>query len=224
MVNNMSFEEIINILKRYSALILLMTAGFMLAAFLITFFLITPKYEANTQILISESETNTPINNQSIETSLQLINTYRDIILSPLVLDDVIEQMNLGITSDELAVQLTVSQADNSQVLNVTAVDDRPETAADISNEVSNVFHQKVLEIMNVDNVTIISPARLETDPAPIFPNTLLNVAAGGMAGGVIAVVIAFLRAVFDTKVRNEEDVRRHLDLPVLGSIAKFDK
>lgn len=224
MINDLSLEEIISIIKNNFLLIISMSIGFMFLAFLVTIFLITPKYEANTQILVSESEVNTPLNNQSIETSLQLINTYRDLLLSPIVLDEVIEQLSLDTSAEDLAEQLTVSQGDNSQVLNVSATDSSPESAASIANEVSQVFHQTVIEVMDVDNVTIISPARLSEDPEPIFPNTLVNVLLGAAAGGVIAVIISFLKAIFDTKVQNEEDVQKHLKLPVLGSVAKFDK
>lgn len=222
MVSNMSVEEIIAVLKDHFFFILSMIIGCMLLAFLITVFLITPRYEANTQILVSESEVNAPLNNQNIEASLQLMNTYRDLLLSPIVLDEVVERLSLNETSEDLAAALTVFQEENSQVLNITAVDNNPKTAEAMSNEVANVFHEKVSDVMNVDNVTIISPARLPENPNPIFPNTVLITIIGGGLGAIIALIISFFKIIFDRKIRDEEDVQKHLGIPVLGSVAKF--
>jgi capsular polysaccharide biosynthesis protein len=41
--------------------------------------------------------------------------------------------------------------------------------------------------------------------------------------GGLLGLGIAFLRAFLDKRITTDEEIQRHLELPVLGTIAKFD-
>ena len=48
-----------------------------------------PKYEASTQILVSQKEKESKMMAQEVQSNIQLVNTYAEIIKSPRILDDV---------------------------------------------------------------------------------------------------------------------------------------
>src|SRR5699024_6135545 len=124
MGDSFNLEAVLKILRKNTFMIVTLTllTGFLTAV--VTIFLLTPKYEAETQILVSQPENTGTMNNQDIETSLQLIMTYRDIILSPIILEEVINNLDLNMSIRDLSEQITVSNQDQSQVITVTVTED----------------------------------------------------------------------------------------------------
>lgn len=225
MEETLNLEDILDVIKRNLIMIISLTLLFGALAAFATAFLMTPQYEAKTQILVSQAqESDAAVNNQNIQASLQLINTYRDIIKSPTVLDDVVANLDLEQTTAALSNQITVSNQDQSQVVTVTVTDEVAENAETIANEVATVFQEKVADVMSVDNVSILAPADIGDNPSPVSPQPLINIAIGLILGALLGLGIAFLRAFLDKRVTTEEEMEKYLDLPVLGTVAKFDK
>ena len=226
MEETLNLEDILGVIKKNLIMIISLGLLFGAAAAFATALIMTPQYEANTQVLVTQSQESSDgaVNNQDIQASLQLVNTYRDIILSPTVLDDVVENLGLEQTSNALANKITVNNQDQSQVLTITVSDEFPENAETIANEVADVFQERVSEVMNVDNVSILATADVGENPSPVSPQPLVNIAIGLILGVLLALGIAFLREFLDKRVKTEEEVEKILGLPVLGTIAKFDK
>ncbi|MHC0552860.1 YveK family protein [Salinicoccus sp. CNSTN-B1] len=222
MEESVNLEKVLEIIKQNRTSIILWTLSLGIIAALVTFFLIPPQYEAKTQVLVSQPE-DTVIDNENIQTSLQLVHTYRDIILDRGTLEEVIGNLELEQEVPELAGQIDVSNQDQSQVLAVTATDGSPEGAERIANEVATVFQDRAVEVMNVDNVSILSPAVMEADTPPFSPQPVINITIGIVIGLLIGLSLAFAKSFLDKSVRDEEDVERALNLPVIGSIEKFE-
>src|SRR5690625_4482633 len=130
MEETLNLEDILDVVKKNLIMILSLTLLFGALAAFATAFLMTPQYEANTQILVSQTqEGDASVNNQEIQANLQLINTYRDIIKSPTVLDDVITNLDLRLNSNILAEKVQVNNESQSQVVNVVVQDEQPENA-----------------------------------------------------------------------------------------------
>lgn len=224
MEETLNLEEIIDIIRKN----LVMIIGFALlcavfAMFITTFFM-TNQYRATTQILVGQAQGVETFTNQDIQTNLQLINTYRDIIKSPFILDEVVDNLGLTYGSNELANRLTISSGNQSQVFNLSVESTIPENAAIIANEVANVFRENLTEVINVDNVSILSEATVGENPSPVSPRPLVNTMIGLILGGLFALGLAFARSFLDKTLRTEEDVQKYLDLPVVGTVANYGK
>lgn len=224
MRESINLEKAVEIIKKNMTSIIILTLVVGIIAALITFFLIPSRYQAQTQILVSESEETENTSDQDIETSLQLIGTYSDILQSPIVLENVINNLELDKSFSSLSEQITVVNQEQSQVLTVTVTDESMEEAQSIVNEIVDVLQEQVTSIMNVDNVSILSPSNLEADTDPVSPNPLINITVGLALGLILGLTLAFSRAYFDKSVRNEEDAENYLDMPVVGSIARIEE
>src|SRR5699024_10357999 len=156
MRESVNLEKALEIVKKNMTSIIVLTLVMGLIAALITFFLIPPRYQAQTQILVSESEETENMNDRDIETSLQLIGTYSDILQSPIVLENVINNLELDTSFSSLSEQVVVTNQEQSQVLSVTVTDGSMEEAQRIVDEIVSVFQEQVTSIMNVDNVSIL--------------------------------------------------------------------
>ncbi|MGF7184778.1 capsular polysaccharide biosynthesis protein [Desulfitispora alkaliphila] len=71
-------------------------------------------------------------------------------------------------------------------------------------------------------SIQVVAPAMEPT--SPFKPNKSLNVAIAFVLAVMVGVFLAFVLEFFDNNIKNAEDVKRHLDLPVVGSIPKMDK
>lgn len=222
MTETINIEQLWHILKKNLLMILSLAAVFAIGSALITYFLITPKYQASTQILVNQKEQQGQIQVQEVQTNLQLINTYNEIIKTPAILDKVIDNLKLEGESANLASKVNVTNQQQSQVINVTVTDVEQAEAVKIVNEISKVFQDEIENIMNVDNVSILTKAEKSEDPTPVSPKPLVNIAIAFILGALLGLAIAFLREFLDKSVKNEEDVAQHIGLPVLGSIPAF--
>ncbi|TDL93402.1 capsule biosynthesis protein [Macrococcus brunensis] len=215
-------EEFLKVIRENFKLIIgLMILGGLIAT-AITVFLIEPKYRANTQVLVSQSQTQDTITNTDIQASLQLVNTYSDIIKSPSILEEVSENLDLKYGTVGLSSMVDVSSQNQSQVLNISVTDPSPYKAEKIVNELAEVFQKKIPKIMNVDNVSILAKAETGENPQPISPKPALNIGLGIILGALIGLALSLLRNILDKRVSTEEDVQKYLELPVMGTVAEF--
>lgn len=224
MEETISLKEIFEVLKKRILLILSIIVMATVISGVISFFFLTPIYQSSTQFLVNQEEkaaSNSTYNVNDIRLNVEMINTYRDIIKSPIILDEVIDDMNLDLSTDQLAGKFQLSNGQDSQVVTVTVTDPSHENAVMIANTVVQVFQDKVPDIMNVDNVQILSEAEEVTNPSPVKPNPMLNMAIAFVLGAMIGVGLAFLLEYLDNTIKDEQDIEKTLGLPVLGVISQ---
>jgi capsular polysaccharide biosynthesis protein len=224
MEETISLKELLQTLKKRMALILAITLTAVIVSGVISFFFLTPIYQASTQILVNQKNDEQAMYNPSqVQTNLQLIDTYNVIIKSPAILDIVADELNLGLTAQQLNSKITVGSENGSQVVNISVQDEDPKTAADIANTVASVFSKEIVDIMNVDNISILAKATVTDGQAPVKPQPILNIAIALVVGLMAGVGLAFLIEYLDNTVKDEQDVERQLELPILGVISVID-
>ncbi|SDN05203.1 YveK family protein [Bacillus sp. OK048] len=224
MEETISLKELLETLKKRLVMIILITMTAGLVSGIVSYFFITPIYQASTQILVNQAKNEQAVYNYNeVQTNLQLINTYNVIIKSPAILDKVIVQLGLDMTAGQINEKITVGSEKDSQVVNIAVQDPDPNVAAEIANVTAKVFQTEIVKIMNVDNVSILAQAQVVDQQAPIKPQPVLNVAIAIVVGLMAAIGMAFLLEYFDNTIKNEQDIEKILELPILGVIATID-
>ena len=219
-----SLQEIALVLKKRMLLIFSMMILGVVALAGVTFFLITPKYGTDTQLVVqSNQETLTNANLQSDLTgNVMMVNTYKDLIKSDVVLDQVSLQLTkengIQYTSNELNKMISVTQSQNSQMFSIRVISINAKEAMEIANKTAMIFKEKAVEILKVDKVSIISPAKLQT--TPVSPNKKLNLLIGAVIGLILGVMIVFLLEFLDKTVKDTKFIENELELPILGEIS----
>lgn len=224
-----SIGQILAILRKHIGLIFASTFIVTLLAAFMTFFVMTPKYSATTQILVNRklSEDMAGAQLQQTQADVQMISTYKDIITSPAVLKTVntklqgqpgYEKGDVG----TLRSSLSVDSQQNSQVFSITAKSTDPNTAAKMANETASTFKDKVVKIMSINNVSIVSKATVNDQP--VSPRVKLNILIGVIVGLLLGIGLAFLRELSDRTVTSEEFLTDELGLKGLGIISEINE
>lgn len=184
----------------------------------------TPIYQSSTQILINQTEEkNSTLQQQNVQTNLDLINTYNVIIKSPRILDEVKEELKNAYSEMELNESIQVSSAANSQIIDIKVENSNQQATVDIANTTARVFQKEIVSIMKINNVTILSTAKLDKNNKPISPNKTMLMIVAFIGGGVIGFVLIILRSLLDRTIKGKEDIEL-LGITVLGSVGEMPK
>lgn len=210
--------------KIYIVLIMIIS---MVAGYFYSYTYVVPKYQSKTTLLLAkisdELNENTVKQSDIADFSMTstLLQPYISLIESNKVLKEVINNLGLDMTEEELGSMLTVAE-ENSAMLSITVSSEDAEFAEKIATEVTNVFVEQAKEIFNIANVNIIDTAEVANEPYNI--NHLKDLIVFAMGGIFLSSVLVFIFYISDTTVKEEEDIENEIGLPVLGSIPVFDK
>lgn len=220
MEETISLRNLFQALRKRLWLISLITIIAGIVSGVTSFFVLTPVYESKTQILVNQAKNDEQLYNaQTVQTNVQLISTYNDIITSPAILDKVIKELKLEKSAQSLSGQIEVKNGQNSQVAQIVVQDTSAKRATEIANMTASVFKKEVPRIMNVDNVSVLSKATLGESANPVKPQPLLNIAIAVVVGLMVGIGLSFLLEYLDNTLKTEQDIENLLELPLMGVI-----
>ncbi|MGE6377376.1 YveK family protein [Peribacillus muralis] len=220
MREKISIKDLFLMVKKRIALIFIITTLITLITGVVSLFILSPVYQASAQILVNQSKDNTDLYKVGeIQTNIQLIETYSEIIKSPMMLEKVKDRLNLKIPNSALSQQIEIVSKGNSQLFTIKVEASDPKLAVDIVNTITVIFQEEIKTLMNVDNVNVLSKGNVGDTTAPIKPNPIINMIQAFFAGVVISLVITFLIEFLDNTIKVESDIEEHLQMPMLGIV-----
>lgn len=225
MEDTINLKELLGTIKKRISLILSVTLITIILSAFITFFILTPKYEASTQILVNQSQNNNEeLSSTDLQSSRELISTYNVIMTSPAILEPVIERSNFNGSIGDLRSKINVEAEEESQVATVTIEDESPQVAVNLVNTLAQTFEEEISNIMDVDNVSILAEAQIEDSNSPVSPQPILNLFVGFIIGALLGLGLAFLLEYLDKSIKNENDIEKELEIPILGVVPEINE
>jgi capsular polysaccharide biosynthesis protein len=222
----LDLRDYFNIIKKRVWMILILVLVTSMTTGIISYFFIQPVYEASTKLIVNKSDNRQgteALDINSVNLNLRLIDTYKEVIKTPRIMNEVVKQNpDFGLTSEQLIEKVKVSSVNNTQVMTLIVQDGSYQKAAQIVNAVSKVFETEIPLIMKVDNVSLLNEANDTKRPAAVKPNPKLNIAISLVVSLMTAVGIAFLLEYLDDTITTEEDVQQYLELPTLTMVTKI--
>jgi capsular exopolysaccharide synthesis family protein len=188
----------------------------------------TPEYEATAKVFVSVQTSGSVSDlTQGAGFARNQVQSYVDVVTTPVVLQPVVSSLNLDISVEQLARKVTATSPLDTVIVMISVSDGSPLRAAEVANAIASSFESTVADLVpeNVDGVTPVKITLLQQaliPSAPSSPNVPLNLIVGGIIGLAIGIGIAVLRGVLDTRIRNEHDVEQITDAPIIGGVA-FD-
>ncbi len=222
-MEEMDLKELFNMFWSRKIQIILIILIFITIGVIYTVEFTTPMYDSSTTLVLVSSgdeslTANTMITATDVSLNSKLVSTYSELIKSKNVLREVISNIGMvQVDEDTLKKDITVSAVEDTELIEITARNVNPNSAAIIANETAEVFTQKVKEIYNINNVQIVDKAEVPIEPSNI--NHTKDVIMFASIGIVIAIIYVIVASMLDTTIKTAEDVETAYNIPVLASI-----
>ena len=190
---------------------------------LVSFFALTPIYQANTSLIVNK-EVGNKVTEMTTTDDLNYVQklaiTYGEIIKSRAVITPTIEKLDLNMTYEELASAVSVTNVSDTQIIKISVQHENPKVAIKICNTIPSIFSEEVQRIVKASGVEVIDKAILPTNP--IKPNKKMNVLIAMVLGVMVSVFIIFLIEALNTKIKEPRDIEEKLGIPVFGVVPKY--
>ncbi len=180
---------------------------------------VTPLYKADVTIYVNNKSTGdgSYISSSDLSVALRLVSTYVNIIQSDSVLDKVIAEAGLLLTADQVRGMISAEAVGDTEMFEVTVTTPNPQMSADLANAIAKVAPGEIAAIIEGSSAKIIDYARVPAGRSS--PNYVTNTIIGILVGAVLAIVVILVQNLLDVRVKNEEDLEKICDIPVLGVI-----
>ncbi len=208
-------------------IVILVTLVVVLVGAVYSLFFQDPVYESTTRLVLTGTTQATGTNNNQtvdgttitqndLNLNAKLVATYREIIKSKTVLKDVINTLDLDYTVSQLQGNISVSTVSDTEMISITVQSEKAEEAAQIANELASRFSERIREIYNIENISIIDKAEVQSNPVNV--NIVKQIIIYALIGLVLSLAIVFAMFYFDTTLKDASQIEK-IGLTVLTSI-----
>ncbi len=176
-----------------------------------------PIYTSSTSIYVINRQQGDKTTLSDLQTGTQLTKDYKILVTSRPVTEQVISDLGLTITSDQLAGMITVNTPQDTRILEIVVHNPDAYLAKQIADAVAEVSADRMVSVMEMEKVNIIEPGNLPTSPSS--PNVKKNVLIGGIIGVFLTAFFVILFYILNDSIKSADDIEQYLGITTLGTI-----
>ena len=192
--------------------------GGAIIAFMITFFLISPKYTATAKMYILTSGSNSVVDLSALQISSQLKADYQELITSRSILEDVISGLSLQeMTVEDLEEMIVIDNPADTRILDVSVTTTDPQMSADIANELVDQAKTYLPEVMKTDEPSIFEQA--EVPETKSSPSIRRNVLIGALGAAFLYMGYLVVRHLMDDTFKTPDEINKYYGVQPLAVI-----
>lgn len=216
---DIDIKRILEIILSKKLLIVLILLFSILFGYAYSYYYKKPEYKSSVTILLvaDENKTNKELTQTDLNINNGLISTYSSIAKSTNVVKKTIENLELNMSASSLQKKVDAKQIDSTQFLKISVTNANPELAKNIANELAQVFTQQIKEIYNLQNISIVDEAEVESTPCNV--NHMKDIIMFAFAGLFLAMVSVVAIFMFDDTIKSEEDIEKNVKLKAIGTL-----
>lgn len=223
-MEEIDLKELFQFMKSKIFTLIVITVTICLIGSIYGLFIQKPMYSSYTTVILgsNESTTNVGITQNDLTLAKSLVDTYAEIVKSRRVLEQVIDELKLDMSYEELTSKITVTALNNTEIIKISVIDRDAIKAKNVANVTANYFTEEIVNLYNVNNVNILDEATENDVPYNInIPKQLILYF---MIGFIVAVGYLFIIFYFDRTIKSVEQVEQKIKLPILGSVEDYTK
>lgn len=205
--------EIFGVLMSRIWLILLVAVVFAGGTGVFCKFIMTPIYTSTTQLCILSNTTIASLQDLAIGT--QLTQDYIVVVQSRPVVEQVIENLELDMTYEELLSVTSVENPTDTRILSISVTNPDPTLAKQIVDQYAQVSRKRIAKLMDINEPGIVEEGHVAEGKTS--PTTTKNAMIAGVLGILFAAAIVIIRYMMDDTIKSSEDIERYLGLNTLG-------
>lgn len=225
----MTIADLLQIVRKHLASAIISFVVVFAAVAAVTF-IMPPKYTATAEVFATyagqsgETQTTNDMSSGANYLNTQ-IKTYPELVKTEAVLQPVIKDLGLDMTTTDLADVVTATNPTNTFMVDISAEVGDPQQAADIANSVAKNLADQISSDLYNNSSSSGSPIKLtvvqkaQTPSGQSSPNIPLYLVAGLILGLIVGIGVALLKDILNTKVDSTDDVRELTHASSLGTV-----
>lgn len=222
MEETLDLGYLFKVLKKHIVFVLIIGIVCSIGAFCVSDFLLTKKYESKAMLYVENNQqTSDSVNINDINAAQKLVNTCQILFKSGTMLDNLIANLDLPYTKDELNDMITAQSVNGTEVMELVVESTSPQEAQKIVNELVKLASDEFTRVIKSGSIEVVDYGEVNTTPSS--PNVILITAAGLVFGLILAYVIVFVHDMLDTAVKHDDNLAKLYNVPVFAEIVEFD-
>ncbi len=216
-----TFETILNVIRKSIVILLIVAVVAGALAYVVSAFVLQPTYVSTVKLNIigtKESQSGLVENNNSWVYANRIIKTCAGILETNDFKKIVMEEAGV-----DYKPNYTVSFDEDTTIISIKAQAGTAEDAEKIADAIAKSANEHLVQ-MNESSVTVKIIDSPTKPKSPSSPNVLMNVVIVVIASMAIVLVIQVLRDILGTTIKDEDELQKRYDIPVISSIPDFNE
>lgn len=218
-ISQLSLVDIINMMLTFwwlIALLAILVGGSCYAYSKITS---VPEYESTGVLYIDtqRESTSDDVNTTGIKNAQALLPTYIEVLRSTPFLEDVSDGIDNKYSAMSILKMTSFRAVEETNLITIKVSATDPHDAYVITKSIIRNAPRRISQVFEGGSVKIIEYPTEST--SAISDNSFKLGIIGFIAGAAVAMLIIFLINLFDTRVKNSEELTTKYGLPILGEI-----
>ncbi|MBC8061951.1 MAG: polysaccharide biosynthesis tyrosine autokinase [Clostridiaceae bacterium] len=210
--------EVFSIIKKRVKLILFITILAGLTSGIIGYYGAEPLYRTSASILLGKSN-GEKITASDVSLYKDLSKTYMEIAMSRKVAEVTSQKLNDGTTTQDIQNSVVVKSSKDTQVITIYADAFTAKSAADRANTFVDAFIGESQGLLASGSFQIIDKALVPKGPSYI--SEIKTIIISLLVGLGCSMLLALFFEYGDRNIRSVKDIKKYIDLPVIGIIPK---
>ena len=223
-----SMKQMAEVLLANIKFIVAVTMFFVIAAFIYSETMVIPMYEASVSLYVNNTDSNTRYENKMLGTDItasqMLVPSCVEIVKSNRMLKVVAkkakEDEQLNYSAAAIGRMLSTEVVADTEIFKIVIKCNDPQTAAKIANTFAKAAREEINTIISASSVNVIDWA--EPSNKKVSPNVTMNTILGLIMGLLLSCAFIALREMFDVRIKNESDLEKAFNYPILGVIPRI--
>ncbi len=235
-MNNLSLLSLFKLALKHIKLLIAVAVISAILAYAFCELVAVPRYSATGSLLVTNGaiisssdtlnnyENNTDSKNNvsgtDISASLQLSNTIIDILKTKDIYKDLAQNLDNEFAYQDLIARSNIQRRDTATLfIDITFTASSVEEAQKLVNKYLEITPDYILKFIPSATAAVTSTAETATKT---YPQTLFTTLIAAMCGAIVCYVIIYLLSLFNTTIKNEDDLTNYYDYVIIGNIPDF--
>lgn len=175
-------------------------------------------YSSTTKLyVINRQDPDKTITNTDLSAGSLLIKDFEILVTSRPILEQVIHNLDLKVSQEELAGEISINIPEETRILEITVKSKDPFMAKKLADEIADVSAEQMISVMDIEKVNVVERGRIPTSPTE--NKFKKNILLGGILGLGVSMAVIILLYLGNDHIRTNEDIEKFLKVIPLAEI-----
>jgi len=223
LIRELTVDKLIEFFLKKWYMIVISAVIFGLAAHIYSLSVLEYSYTSRgTMIVTNTMNEQSEISKSDLDTSARLVETYRILLTSTKFCEKIAAKLDNEYTANYIKSSLSLTSVNKTEVLSVKATTKNKAFSKKLAQCVLDNAQEEINSVSHAYHVKILDNASEPT--AKRTPNVSFNTFIGVLAGIIFSVVCGLISTMFDTKLKDEEELKIMYNIPTLGAIPNMEE